>query len=192
MKDTKDRPNKFNDCFNFSSLYPLKNYNIRLFSKNIGSKFNPKHNHNKRQSNNHKIMNKFDKKIEVNLKNDSSFELYQESASHLSTASEGGEHSINNNHNNNNYSQKNLSKKEEKTEVNTIKDEKDEIGLIKKAFKDIGDYFNSNQCNYIPLSCYYYCDINMNEKREYSLEVQIHNLAKNYEKNENKDINLCK
>lgn len=164
-----------------------------LFSKNIGPKFNSRHNYNKRQRNNHKMENKFDKKIEDNLnnlKNDSSFDLYQESASHLSTASEGGEHSINNNHNNNNYSQKDLSKKDEKTEVNTIKDEKDEIELIKKAFKDIGDYFNSNKCNYIPLSCYYYCDINMNEQREYNLEVQIHNLAKNYEKNENKDKSM--
>ena len=177
FNDAKNRPNKFNEfsnCLGFNGFCPMNtNLGMGLFIKEIRPKLFPKYNYNRRQKNNNKNFNKFDKKTENNLKKDISYELYQESSSHLSTTSEGGEHSPNNNQNNQSP-QKDLSGKEKTKEKNIKKDEKNEIELIKKAFKDISDFFNSNQSNLIPLSCYYYCNINMNEQREYNLKAQLH------------------
>ena len=133
---------------------------------------------NRKQNRNKFNLNQNNKKINDNHQNDSnSFELNQESISHLSTASEGGEYYINNNNNNPSSFQQDLLGK---VEINSKNDEKTEIESIKKAFKNIGNYFNSNQCNYITFACYYYCDINMNEQRKKNLYAQIQQLAKTY------------
>jgi hypothetical protein len=146
-----------------------------MFSNNIRKNFI----FNRKQHKNKFNLKKNNRKINDNYKKDSnSFELNQESTSHLSTASEGGEYYINNNNNNNpSSSQQNLLGK---VEINNKNDEKTEIESIKKAFKDISNYFNCNQCNFIPFACYYYCDINMNEQREKNLYAQIQQLAKIY------------
>ena len=148
-------------------------YNKGIFSNNIRKNFIV----NRKQNRNKFNININNKRTKDNRKKDSnSFELNQESTSHLSTASEGGEYYINNNNNPSSSQQDLLGK----VEINSKNDEKTEIESIKKAFKDIGNYFNSNQCNYIPFACYYYCDINMNEQRKKNLYAQIQQFAKIY------------
>lgn len=57
--------------------------------------------------------------------------------------------------------------------------------IVKKGFKKITNYYNSNKIkkNNISLSCNYYCDILNGEENEYNLQIQIKDLINNYKEN---------
>ena len=136
-------------------------------------------------SNNKEKNQKNKKKYSDSFKNENSLDLYQESnsMSHLSTTSEGDQ-GINNNFNNFYFFQSNQeSKKTNKNNKNKNLHESIIMGI-----KDISDCFNSNknESNVISFSCYYFCDIHMNNEKEFFLDVKIKQLIDDYKKNINK------
>ena len=100
--------------------------------------------------------------------------------SHLSTTSEGDQ-GINNNYNNYFFYQSN----QERIKNNKKNKNKDLYESIKIGIKDISNCFNSyeNESNVISFACYYFCDIHMNEEKEFFLGVKIQQLVDDYEKN---------
>ena len=121
-------------------------------------------------------------------------DLYQEtnSMSHLSTASEG-EQGINSNYNNY-YFYKFFSEEQKtnkKKDINKNENKKENIyESIKKGIKDISDLLNTNKNYAVSLSCYYYCDINMDEEDELYLKSKIQQCINNYTQNSKKEKNI--
>ena len=107
--------------------------------------------------------------------------------SHLSTASEG-EQGINSNHNNY-YFYKSFSEEQKINKKNNIDKNNNEniYDSLKKGIKDIYDCQNSNKNYIISLSCYYYCDINMDEEDEIYLNNKIQQFVNNYKKKSKKE-----
>lgn len=107
------------------------------------------------------------------MKKENSFDLYQESnsMSHLSTTSEG-EQGINSNYNNylfyKTFPQEKIIKKHKVNNKNENLYES-----IKKGIKEISDLYNNNKNNIISISCYYFCNINMEEEDKSYLEKKI-------------------
>lgn len=155
---TKARPNKFN---NFPFFYPLKNINPNgIFNNNIFQTGI------KRQYNNF-TLNIKNKKYNNKFKADNYKDLYQESISHLSTTSGGDYNNYNKANNNNYYLNKNFIEEKKNNKNENL------FESIKKGINDIKDYINSNQNNSISLSCYYYCNININEQQKKNLQILI-------------------
>ena len=130
-------------------------------------------------------------KDNINIKPEKNVDLYQEtnSMSHLSTASEG-EQGINSNYNNY-FFYKSFSEEQKtikKNDVNKNKNKKENIyDSMKKGVKDISDLLNNNKNYAVSLSCYYYCDINMDEEDESYLKSKIQQYVNNYKKNSKKE-----
>ena len=171
---------KFNN-FNlnyFPPFYPLNPiYPLIDFDSNI------KINNNSIQCNkyNNYVHPKNTKKYSDSIKTDTSLDKYQEtnSMSYLSTTSEGDQ-GINNNINNLYFLYP--SKPEEK-KTNKKKDE-NIYESITNGIRDISNCFNSNknESNVISFACYYFCDINMNEEKEFFLCVKMKKMIDEYEK----------
>ena len=106
--------------------------------------------------------------------------------SHLSTASEG-EQGINSNYNNF-YLYKSFSEEQKiNKRININKKESKNINLndsIKKGIKDISDLLNSNKNYAISLSCFYFCDINIDEEDELYLNNKIQQFVNDHSKKE--------
>ena len=142
----KNKPNKFN---NFIFFYPLRNINSNaIYNNNIIKRENKK------------TKNKKLNKYNINFKADN-----LDTISHLSTTS-GGDY---NNYNKINYKDFKEENKSKKNNENLFKS-------IKKGINDMKNCINSNPDNSIPLSCYYYCNLNMNEQQK--LEFENHSKIK--------------
>lgn len=96
--------------------------------------------------------------------------------SHLSTTSEG-EQGINSNYNNyifyqsfSEYKNKNNHKNENLYES------------IKKGINDISYFYNHNKNNEILPSCYYFCDVKIDDEEKYYLTNKIQQFINNYKK----------
>ena len=109
--------------------------------------------------------------------------------SRLSTASEG-EQGINSNYNNY-YFYKSFSEEQKtnkKKDINKNENKKENIyESIKKGIKDISDLLNTNKNYAVSLSCYYYCDINMDEEDELYLKSKIQQCVNSYNKKTKKE-----
>ena len=165
--------------------YNTNKYNFYSPFCPLGSIYNMSGIQNNIISNNKEKNQKNKKKYSDSFKNENSLDLYQESnsMSHLSTTSEGDQ-GINNNFNNFYFFQSNQeSKKANKNNKNKNLHESIIMGI-----KDISDCFNSNknESNVISFSCYYFCDIHMNNEKEFFLDVKIKQLIDDYKKNINK------
>ena len=128
----------------------------------------------KEEKNNNKYGNE-------NNKIENSIDFYHESnsMSHLSTTSEG-EQGINSNYNNYIFYQS-FSEDKNKKNKNNYKNE-NLYESIKKGINDISYFYNHNKNNEILLSCYYFCDVKIDDEAKYYLTNKIQQFINNYKK----------
>ena len=114
------------------------------------------------------------------MKKENSIDLYQESnsMSHLSTTSKG-EQAINTNYNS--YFFYESFTEEKKINKNKYNNKNGKLyESIKKGINEISDLYNNNKNNVISISCYYFCNINMDEKENQCFEDKIQKFINNY------------
>ena len=144
--------NKFGKGYNINSIMQQSKFNCFNFLPNFYLNFGL-NNHYKIDNKINEILSESDEKSKKEKIHDSN------SMSHLSTTSEG-EQSKSNNKNENLENQ------------------------INKGIKNITNCCNSNKLNSnsISLSCYYYCDIALDENKKYLLDMKMKNLIDDFQK----------